>query len=96
MSKQRTWIETRLLRRGHEPEIELDIEFQYVDNGIGSYEYWGAKGNHSSWEIEFVNAKTKDGNDFPVEDDELIRNWEEGAILPDNKGDDTPPDCEDE
>ncbi len=96
MAKQRTWTETRILQRGHEPEIELDVEFRYVDNGIGGYEFWGAKGNHSSWEVEFVNAKTKDGKDFPVEDEELILSWEEGASVPDDGSNDEPPECEDE
>jgi hypothetical protein len=38
-----------------EPSVE------YVDNGIGSYEYWGAKGIHHDydWEIEGESVQAK-------------------------------------
>jgi hypothetical protein len=47
-------------------ELDVIIEFRadYVDNGIGGYEYWGAKGVHHQWEweIQEVEGITPDGS----------------------------------
>ena len=42
-------IETALEVAGIELEIELEVEGSYADHGIGSYEYWGARGTHHDW-----------------------------------------------
>lgn len=37
-------------------DVEISARAQYVDNGIGAYEFWGQKCNHSDyrWEIDEV------------------------------------------
>jgi hypothetical protein len=42
-------IETTLEVAGIELDVELEIEGNYADHGIGSYEYWGARGTHHDW-----------------------------------------------
>ena len=48
--------------------IEGDYEGGWVDNGIGGYEYWGAKGTHHDWcyEVESYDWQAYDaeGNDI--------------------------------
>lgn len=62
--------------------------FDRIDEGIGSYEFWGAHGNHVQWVNDFIEYEEfnparldTDGNAYPVstevrqslmEDDELI------------------------
>lgn len=43
-----------------ELEVELEVEGDYADHGIGAYEYWGARGVHHDWgwddiELEYVS-----------------------------------------
>lgn len=42
-----------------------------VDNGIGSYEYWGSKGTHHQYDIESscCNATVLDHDPNPEEED---------------------------
>jgi len=42
-------IETTLEVAGIELDVDLEIEGNYTDHGIGSYEYWGARGTHHDW-----------------------------------------------
>jgi hypothetical protein len=39
-------------------EVEADFDASYVDNGIGSYEFWGARGVHHDygWEVDSVEG----------------------------------------
>lgn len=53
-------IQTTLEIAGIELDVELEIEGRYVDHGIGSYEYWGARGTHQDWgwddiELDYVS-----------------------------------------
>jgi hypothetical protein len=34
---------------GLELGLELEVSGEYADHGIGSYEYWGARGVHHEW-----------------------------------------------
>jgi hypothetical protein len=58
-------------------EVEVTIEFDWVDNGIGAYEYWGAKGNHTQWQAEIASVKDAEGNEIydQIEEDQIIE-WE--------------------
>lgn len=52
-----------------EIEIDLDVEFdgEWVDEGIGGYEYWGIRGNDVQWcyEVEDIeSAIDKDKKDW--------------------------------
>ena len=52
-------IETTLEVAGIELDVELEVEGNYADHGIGSYEYWGARGTHHDWgwdEIELAHV----------------------------------------
>lgn len=42
-------VETTLEVAGIELDVELEVEGDYADHGIGSYEYWGARGTHHDW-----------------------------------------------
>jgi hypothetical protein len=61
-------IETTLEVAGIELNVQLDIEGNYTDHGIGSYEYWGARGTHHDWgwddiQLEYVSY---DPGDIPL------------------------------
>lgn len=58
-------------------EVEVTIEFDWVDNGIGGYEYWGSKGTHTQWQAEITSVKDVDGNEIfdQIEDDQIVE-WE--------------------
>lgn len=58
-------IETTLEVAGIELDVELEIEGNYADHGIGSYEYWGARGTHHDWgwddiQFEYVSYDSGD------------------------------------
>jgi len=38
--------------RGYCASCEEDVDVYMVDCGIGSYEYWGARGTHHDWQPE--------------------------------------------
>jgi hypothetical protein len=67
-------IETTLEVAGIELDVELEIEGNYADHGIGSYEYWGARGTHHEWgwtdvELEHLSY---DPGDIPF----ALRQWQ--------------------
>ena len=39
--------------RDNDDEIQIIVRVEEVDNGIGAYEFWGAKGTHHQWELEW-------------------------------------------
>lgn len=48
-----------------------DVEMKTTDQGIGSYEYWGAKGNHSDIQTDITNFNydiMKDGKKIETEE----------------------------
>jgi hypothetical protein len=47
-------LSTTLEIAGLELEVELDVSGEYVDEGIGAYEYWGARGVHHDWGWEDI------------------------------------------
>ena len=52
-------IETTLEVAGIELDVELEIEGDYADHGIGAYEYWGSRGTHHDWgwsDVELSNV----------------------------------------
>jgi hypothetical protein len=54
-------------------EVDLLVEAKVVDNGIGSYEYWGAKGTHHSYEVEWeIISTTPHIDPFKIWDDESL------------------------
>lgn len=57
---------------GEELEIEFDVDYCMENDGIGDYEYWGAKGHDS-------------GSDYPVVeevkwDESLFDTWQNAEI----------------
>ena len=54
--------------------VEFRVKGQYVDFGIGSYEYWGMRGYDSQmgWEIDEV---TWNKSLYSNEDNEYIDGW---------------------
>ena len=67
-------IQTTLEVAGIELDVELEIEGDYADHGIGAYEYWGARGTHHEWgwtdvELEHVSH---DPGDIPF----ALRQWQ--------------------
>lgn len=68
-------------------EKDCEVEGQWVDNGIGPYEYWGARGvdKRIEFEIESITiekAEDEDGN--PVTDKETLKALEEAAMADDD------------
>lgn len=51
--------------RDADVEIEITVKAHWVDNGIGAYEYWGARGVHHQWELEWELEES------PVPDEEI-------------------------
>lgn len=49
---------------GIECDVAAEFEASLVDNGIGAYEYWGAKGFHHDWqwEVDDVHSLGFDGD----------------------------------
>ncbi len=47
---------------GYCKECGQEVDIYFVDNGIGAYEYWGAKGTDHKWEPEcaLCGAYTED------------------------------------
>jgi hypothetical protein len=61
-------IETTLEVAGIELDVELEIEGDYADHGIGAYEYWGSRGTHHDWgwsDVELSNV-SYDPGDIPI------------------------------
>lgn len=56
-----------------EVEIPLEVECQYVDNGIGPYEYWGARGFDSQPDVEILSVTDASGKEFILSDEEEAR-----------------------
>ena len=60
-------IETTLEVAGIELDVELEIEGNYADHGIGGYEFWGSRGTHHDWSWSDVELEhiTYDPGDVP-------------------------------
>jgi hypothetical protein len=93
--KNAKWTETRTVTDNNEENIELEVAFQYVDEGIGAYECHGYKGYQHDWRTEFVNARKPDGSYYDASDKE-IEKWEEDAVPPEWDEDDYPPQHDDD
>jgi hypothetical protein len=57
---------------GEELEIEFDVDYYIENDGIGDYEYWGAKGHDA-------------GSDYPIVeevkwDESLYETWQNAEI----------------
>lgn len=71
-----------------EAVVEANLEWENVDYGIGSYEYWGSKETHHDWktelqEVTITSATIWDESDREVQIDladpankPLIEFWE--------------------
>lgn len=57
---------------------EGSYDADWVDNGIGGYEYWGARGTHHQWEWELQNIAftAYDEHGAEVTDDAIRRKIE--------------------
>ena len=42
---------SNVIGKGYCPECDGDVSAVAIDNGIGAYEYWGAKGVHRDIQI---------------------------------------------
>ena len=67
-------METTLEVAGIELNVELEIEGDYADHGIGAYEYWGARGTHHDWGWTDVALErvSYDPGDIPF----ALRQWQ--------------------
>ena len=54
--------------RNDDDEIQIIVCVEEVDNGIGAYEYWGAKGVDHRWELEWELKSC------PIPDEEIYDN----------------------
>ena len=81
-----TWTETRTWTDpATDDEHEVEVEFAWVDNGIGPYEFWGARGNDVDFSAE-VESVTLDGRDITgTLDDSVLSAWAESAEPPEDE-----------
>jgi len=67
-----------------ETEVEVDgniyfvsgkLEAEIVDNGIGEYEFWGARAtdHYYEWELNDYNVDVVDEDENEIEDDKLLK-----------------------
>lgn len=61
-------IQITLEVAGIELDVELEIEGYCADHGIGSYEYWGARGVHHDWGWDDIESEhvSYDPGDIPL------------------------------
>lgn len=57
------------LANGQVVTIHYEAEYEVVDDGIGSYEYWGARGNdiqlnNECQDISVISVDNEDGDDI--------------------------------
>jgi hypothetical protein len=67
---------------------DAEVEGNWTDNGIGAYEFWGAKGNDSKIEFEIENVTihlATDEDDLEVTDPATLQELE-GIALTDPDG----------
>jgi hypothetical protein len=68
----------------YETEIEVNeityfvsgtLDASIVDNGIGDYEFWGARGtdHYYQWELDDYNVDVVDEDENEIEDDKLLK-----------------------
>lgn len=67
MSFSITW-EKEVEYQGRQFKISGESTFQWVDNGIGPYEYWGCKGNDVRMECEWQSDENVLLTEFRDED----------------------------
>lgn len=82
MSFSVTW-EKEVEYQGRQFKISGESTFQWVDNGIGPYEYWGCKGNDVRMECEWQSDENVLLTEFRDEDsceETLIGDDEESLI----------------
>jgi hypothetical protein len=74
MNREWEFEEVEVRIDDHSYSTEGTYDADWVDNGIGGYEYWGARGTHHQWEWELQNiaftAYDENGNEVQ---DEVIR-----------------------
>jgi len=52
----------------NDSDMDIEVKGRYVDHGIGRYEYWGAKGVHHQYELEWELVSC------PIPDEEVYNN----------------------
>lgn len=62
---------TITLKDGTQHEQKLTVQVEWVNNGIGSYEYWGAKCQDNQWEWELFDVNFE----APAELEEQINQY---------------------
>jgi hypothetical protein len=63
--------------RNWDDELEIEVSCEVVDNGIGAYEYWGAKGTHRQLDLEWQLELC------PIPDEEIYDNDKICSIIQD-------------
>lgn len=69
---------TSIELEGIEFDVTTEFEANWVDNGIGPYEYWGARGVHHAWdwEVESIEQPEFDCDvEQTIMDDIKARDW---------------------
>lgn len=64
-----------------ETELELELEAEFVNGGIGSYEFWGATGYDSHPELDNLACTNLDS--FSPEEQKYIENQISSGIFDD-------------
>ena len=53
--------------------IEVEVSWSWVDNSIGSYEFWGTPGIHTQYDLEMSDYYI---NSFTIEDESTVGHYE--------------------
>lgn len=61
-------LTVELTSREAEIEIEVSVESHWENNGIGAYEYWGAKGFDKGTDYVVIDSTDYDKTGFSPED----------------------------
>lgn len=76
---QHTFEDINILYGNATYNVSGTAEYELEDIGIGSYEYWGAKGNDSYMTVNFIDAELDDITLFnPIE-------WEHQTLTEQDK-----------
>jgi len=62
----------------NDSDMDIEVTGRYVDEGIGAYEYWGAKGHDTRWVLEWELTSC------PIPDEEVYENQKLCDVIEEN------------
>lgn len=80
---------------GRDEPVDIEVECEMEDQGIGPYEFWGAPGVDTRWCAVAVRATLPDGSEIDIDSlpESVRESAEERAFEEAQDGYDDEPDC---